>query len=95
MADKHNDGIEERAAKHLRDNDLVWSVEGSLPRIVADFTVAETTTLTARVKELETGFKELLESAKHAQMETHETFTSNTLFDAVVKAEKIFDTDAQ
>jgi len=31
----------------------------------------------------------------HAQMETHETFTSNTLFDAVVKAEKIFDTDVQ
>lgn len=89
MADKHNDGIEERAREFLVSVAVVGT--GTL----TSFARTETATLTARVKELEEGFKELLESAKHAQMETHETFTSNTLFDAVVKAEKIFDTDAQ
>ena len=55
---------------------------------------AETANLSAQLEATRAALRELLESAKHAQMETHETFTSNTLFDAVVKAEKIFDTDA-
>jgi hypothetical protein len=105
--EKQQDGIEERAAKHLRDNNLVWSVEGSLPRIVADFARTETATLSDERDRLKEALASLLEASRQyelfglrygidfdtqASADTYKRL-SNRLGDAQAKAKE--PTDAQ
>ena len=99
MADKHNDGIEERAREFLVSVAVVGT--GTL----ASFARTETATLTARVKELEEALGSLHEASRQYELfglrygmefktqrdaDTYKRL-SNRLGDAQTQAQKLLD----